>query len=265
MALAAAYAPPFRASIWPVALKRTATARSVNPAAAPADKPVIASSPVPFGVASNWAVNNPVCAVKGLFCQVSELVPHPGCGACTVTVALPLCPSLVAVMVAEPAATPLTTPLLLTPATEVLLLAQVTVRPDSALPFTSLGVAVSCTLPPTSTDAVAGLTLTDATGTFATVMLAVPLFPSLVAVMVAVPATFPVTSPLELTVATDVLLLAQVTLRPLSGLPFESFGVAVSCTVPPTWTDAAAGATLTDATGVGHATVTLAPSDLPPG
>src|SRR2546430_2616762 len=40
-----------------------------------------------------------------------------------------------------------------------------------------------------------------------------------------------VTSPLELTVATDVLELAHVTTRPDNGLPFTSLGVAVSCAV----------------------------------
>jgi hypothetical protein len=59
----------------------------------------------------------------------------------------------------------------------------------------------------------------------------VPLWPSLVAVIVAVPASFAVTSPLELTVATLVFELAQVTARPLNTLPAASFSVAVSCTV----------------------------------
>src|ERR1041385_1059142 len=259
MALAAAYAPPFRASIWPVALKRTITARSEYPAAGPAASPVTPSSPVPFGVASNCAVNDPVCAVKALFCQVSELALHPGGSPCTVTVALPLCPSLVAVIVAEPAATPLTTPLPLTPATEVLLLAHVTVRPANGFPLASFGVAVSCIVPPTSTDAVAGLTLTDATGTLLTVMLAVPLCPSLVAVMVAEPGATPVTTPLPLTPATEVLLLAQVTVRPIKAFPLMSMGVAVSCTVPFTSTDAVAGLSLTDATGT-SVTVSVSPA-----
>src|SRR3989454_874371 len=265
MTLAAAYAPPLRASIWPAALKRTMTARSANPAAAPTDSPVTPSNPVPFGVASNCAVKDPVWAVNALFCHVSELALHPGGSPCTVTVALPLCPSLVAVIVAAPAAAPVTTPLELTVATEVLLLDQDTARPDSGAPFASLGVATSCTAPFTCNDAVAGLTLTDATATFATVTLAVPLCPSLVAVIVAEPAAAPVTKPLPVTVATDVLLLAHVTVRPDNGAPFASFGVAVSCTVPLTWTEAAAGATLTEATGVGHVTVRIAVSDLPPG
>jgi hypothetical protein len=153
------------------------------------------------------------------------------------------------VIVAVPTAPPVTSPLPLTLATPVLLLAHVTVRPVSAFPFASFGVAASCTVDPTVTEADAGATVTDATGTCTTVIADVPLCPSLVAVIVAVPATFPVTSPLALTVATDVLLLAQVTLRPLSGLPFPSFGVAVSWTVLPSFTDADAGATVTDATG----------------
>ena len=59
----------------------------------------------------------------------------------------------------------------------------------------------------------------------------VPLFPSLVAVIVAEPGVTPETSPELLTVATDVLLLDQVTDRPDSAAPFASFGVAMSCTV----------------------------------
>ena len=50
--------------------------------------------------------------------------------------------------------------------------------------------------------------------------------------------------------------------RPVSPLPAESRGVAVSCTVPATTTLAAAGVTLTAATGTGS-TVTVAVSDRP--
>src|SRR5205809_312061 len=176
----------------------------------------------------------------------------------TVTVAGPLCPSQVAVIVAAPAATAVTSPLALTVATAVLPLDQVTVRPGSELPFASCGVAVSCTVCPTCTDAVAGFTVTDATGTVLTVIVALPLCPSLVAVIVAEPAAPPVTSPLALTVATAVLLLAQVTARPDSGLPFAPFGVAANCTVWPTCTDVVAGLTVTDATGT-VLTVMVAP------
>src|SRR6266487_6664716 len=60
----------------------------------------------------------------------------------TVMAAVPLCPSLVAVIVAGPAARAVTRPLLLTVATEVLELVQVTVRPVRRLPPASRSVAV---------------------------------------------------------------------------------------------------------------------------
>src|SRR2546425_185876 len=58
-----------------------------------------------------------------------------------------------------------------------------------------------------------------------TVTAAVPVFPSLVAVMVTVPVATPVTRPPVDTVAIAGTLDAQVTIRPLSGLPFASWGV----------------------------------------
>src|SRR2546429_3697909 len=115
----------------------------------------------------------------------------PNCdvpGGVTVTAAVPLWPSLVAVIVTgPPAATPLTSPLPFTLAIALLLDCQVTTRPVNGLPFASLGVAVSCTVLPTATPAVAGVTVTDATGTGVTVMAAVPFWPSLVAVIVTGP------------------------------------------------------------------------------
>src|SRR5207244_3238244 len=124
---------------------------------------------------------------------------------------VPLFPSLVAVIVADPGVTPETRPLLLTVATVVLELDHVTVRPESGFPPASLGVPVSCTVWPACTDAEGGVTSTVATGTFVTVTDEVPLFPSLVAVIVAVPGVIPDTSPLLLTVATVVLELVDVT------------------------------------------------------
>src|SRR5436309_2540846 len=167
----------------------------------------------------------------------------------TVTAAVPRCPSLVAVIVAALAATPVTSPVEDTVATAGVPDAQVTDRPESTLPAASFRVVVSCTVAPTSTTAVAGLTVTDATGTIATVTLAVPLFPSLVAVIVAAPAATPVTRPAADTVAIAVFELVQPTPRPLSTLPAASFGVALSCVVAPTKTFAVAGLTVTEATG----------------
>ena len=82
-----------------------------------------------------------------------------------------------------------------------------------------------------------------------TVMAAVPLTPSLVALTSADPAPTPVTSPFTLTVAAAGLLLFQVIVRPSMTLPCASRSVAESCTVPCTTRDAADGVTTTEATG----------------
>src|SRR5258708_18985381 len=146
-----------------------------------------------------------------------------------VTAALPLCPSLAAVIVAAPAVTPVTKPLPFTAATAGALLAHVTTRPERALPLASLGVAVSCTVWPTPTLAVAGDTATEATGagTAATDTSAAPLWPSLVALIMAPPTATPVTTPLLSTVATAGALLAHVTTRPLRALPLASLSVEI--------------------------------------
>src|SRR2546421_1196196 len=190
----------------------------------------------------------------------------PNCdvpGARTVIADVPLGPSLVAVIVADPGGPAVTSPLPLPVAAAVLLVCQVTVRPASELPFASLGVAVSCTVLPVVTVADAGVTVTEATGRCTTVMAEVPLCPSLVAVIVADPATTPVTNPLALTVAAELLLLDQVSDRPVRVLPFASLRVAVSCCVWPSFRVADAGATVTVATGAGGmvtADETLRPS-----
>ena len=125
-------------------------------------------------------------------------------------------------------------------------------RPVSGCPAASLGVAVSCIVLPAETVAVAGATSTEATGAGAavTVTCEVPLFPSLVAVTVALPTATPVTSPVADTVATWALSVVQVTVRPLSGSPPASWSAAESCTVAPTATLAGSGETATDATGI---------------
>src|SRR6266702_512856 len=172
----------------------------------------------------------------------------------------PLCPSLVAVIVAEPAVTPFTEPLVVTVATDALEVAHVTTRPASTFPAESLVVALSWTVWPVFRPADGGATVTVATGTVETVIVALPLLPSLVAVIVAVPTAEPVTTPLPLTVATAPLLLDQVTVLPVSTAPVESRVVAVSCTVCVSSTLADAGLTLTEATG-GRVTATVAVSD----
>jgi len=79
-------------------------------------------------------------------------------------VADPLCPSLVAVIVAAPAISPVASPVPDTVATGSALELQVTTRPLSKFPLASFRVAVNCWVPPTVTLTLAGLTATDATG-----------------------------------------------------------------------------------------------------
>ena len=75
-------------------------------------------------------------------------------------------------------------------------------------------------------------TLTDATGTFVTVIPAEPVCPSLVAMMLAVPAATAVTRPVfASTVATAVFELLQLIWRPVNTLLFASRVVAVACVV----------------------------------
>src|SRR5690242_16346054 len=131
----------------------------------------------------------------------------------TVTADVPLLVSEVAVIVAEPAACPLTRPFPSTVATLVLLLPQVTTRPVRMLLLASFRVAVSCTVAPTATVAGFGFTVTVETGgggAAVTVRDDVPLLVSLVGVIVAVPAAFPLARPVPSTVATPVWLLDQV-------------------------------------------------------
>ncbi len=74
-------------------------------------------------------------------------------------------------------------------------------------------VALNCCVPPIRIDAVVGLTVTPVTKIGLTVIkLVAVLDPSaVVTVIVAVPTEIPVTNPVALTVAIDVLLLPQVT------------------------------------------------------
>src|SRR5437879_13185569 len=85
-------------------------------------------------------------------------------------------------------------------------------------------------------------------GTAVTVTSAVPLTPSLVAVIVADPGVAPVTRPAPSTVATAAWFVVQVTGRPLSGCPLRSRGVAASCADCPTSMWMVAGLTVTEAT-----------------
>ena len=146
-------------------------------------------------------------------------------------VAVPVLPSLVAVIVAVPDAFAVTTPLCDTLAIAVLLVDQAIARPVRTLFAASRVVAVSVPVPPTCSGNVVGETVTVATGTGVTVIVAVPVFPSLVAVIVAEPGATAVTVPLGSTVATPVFPELHVTTRPVSTLFDASRVVATSVPV----------------------------------
>ena len=179
--------------------------------------------------------------------------------ATTVTDDDPDFPSLVAVIVAPPGDTPVTTPVVDTVATAVLLELHVTTRFVTTVPFKSLTVTESGVVFPVRTLAVAGETVTVPTGTGTMVTDAVPDFPSLIAVIVAVPRVTPVTTPVVDTVATAVLLDAHVTTRPLKTVPLASVSVAASVPVWPMMIELVAGETATLATGAGVTVIVEVP------
>jgi len=153
---------------------------------------------------------------------------------------------VVTVMMALPAAIPVTRPVLLTVATNVLFELQLTVL---LVAFEGKTVAVSCCVPFTGMDTSVGLTLTPVTKVGRTVMALVAVLPPscVVTVMMALPAEIPVTRPVLLTVATDVLFELQLTVLLVA---FEGKIVAVSCCVPFTEMLARVGLTLTPVTGI---------------
>jgi hypothetical protein len=169
----------------------------------------------------------------------------------------------VAVIVTEPTATPVTSPDALTVATPCADDPHVTVAATAA-PFWSLGLAMSCSVVPATSDVDAALTETDvSTGCAVTVICVEPCTDSVpevaVAVIVVEPATSASTSPEELTVATVGADDAHVTVAE-NALPLWSRGVAVSCSVWPATTDCAGDVTPTEvSTGVGGVTAVVPP------
>jgi hypothetical protein len=117
----------------------------------------------------------------------------------------------------------------------------------NGLPAASLGVAVSCSVDPTSTFADDGLTLTAATTAEpgVTVMRELSLRPLLVATMYALPAAMPVTSPVDATFAIIVSRLSQLMGALAMTFPVASLATAASCPVAPAWIVSAAGVTST--------------------
>jgi hypothetical protein len=119
-------------------------------------------------------------------------------------------------------------------ATAVLLELQLIDRPVSTLLLASRVVAVAWVVWPGLRELFASDTLTEATGTggaVVTVNVALPFCPSLVALICADPTATAVTTPEELTVATELSLELQLTLRPVRTLLLASRVVAVAWVV----------------------------------
>ena len=130
---------------------------------------------------------------------------------------VPIAVPEVAWIVAEPAPTALTTPLAETVATEVLVLVQAMGAFGMTFPAASRAVAPNVTVWPIVSVRDDGETVTDAAGVGLTTTVAEPVTPLTVAVMTAVPADTPVTTPVPDTVATLGEPVVQVTARPVMG------------------------------------------------
>jgi hypothetical protein len=171
----------------------------------------------------------------------------------------PLFPSLVAVIVAVPAPTPVIRPAEDTDAIALLLDPHVTTRPVTTVPFRSFRVIDGVAVCATKSGRLGGESVTLPTGTAVTVTVDDPLFPSAVAVIVAVPGATPVTTPEDDTVAVAALLVVHATGRSVTTVPFASFTVAVNDVVWPCTTLGVGGATVTVPTGTGVTFTTIVP------
>jgi hypothetical protein len=149
----------------------------------------------------------------------------------TVIVLVPLFVSLVAVMIAVPGATAVTTPAADTVATGLLFELHETGRSVTTLPTLSFTVGVRAKVCVTSIALVGGASVTLATGIFVTVTNEVPLLPSLVAVIVAAPILSAVITPDDETLTVVASLEPHVTTRPVNTPPIESLVTADSCAV----------------------------------
>jgi hypothetical protein len=165
-----------------------------------------------------------------------------------VSVALPVFPSLMAMICTEPGATAVTTPAADTVASAGLPDVHATLRPVKMLPSAARVVPVACVVCPTVIVVEASETVTSDTGTGTTVIEAVPVWPSLVAVIVALPSAAAVTKPLVDTVAIDGASDDQETVRPLKTLLLASLVSNPSWNVDPITTFADGGLMITAAT-----------------
>lgn len=144
--------------------------------------------------------------------------------AVTVTFARPLTPSREAMMVVEPAATPVATPEEFTEAIAELVTVQLAVVVTFAVELSSyVAVAVNCWVAPTTKLALVGETVMDVNvlAAIGTVTVACALTPLNVAVTVVEPAATPVNIPAEFTIASVAFAVLQVAV-------FVTFAVELS-------------------------------------
>ena len=140
---------------------------------------------------------------------------------------------------------------------------QLTVRPasDRVCPDPFLAITPSWSGWPGDRVAVEGDTVTENTGSGATVTVAVPVAPSLVAVMVADPAVTPVTTPDAETLATCGSLLAYEMVLPVRTCPLSSVTIELSCSVCPAKIVTCPGDTMTALAGRAVTFTVVARSD----
>ena len=195
-----------------------------------------------------------------------------GGGSVTLNVAVPDTPSTVALIVVEPALTPVAVVAVpddgLTVATEVLLLDQAKVLPIITVPSDSRALAVNRCVSPSSIEVDVGDTVTRFTtgGGSVTVSIAVPDMLSAVAVIITSPAPTPVAKPFSSTMATMSSELDQVNSTSSTDSPSAVAAMASNCCVSPSSIVVSAGLTATVATtGGGSVTVSVAvPETLSP-
>jgi len=124
-------------------------------------------------------------------------------------------------------------------------------RPTSVPPMLSRAEADNCSVCPTLIMVEGALTTTLATGTGTTVMVTVPLWPSLVALIVVEPDATPTSSPASEMVPTEAFEDRQVTTRPVNVAPLAAIVAATSCRVSPTRSVASPPLIVTAATDTG--------------
>ena len=183
-------------------------------------------------------------APPGTIGLASVIAMEDGVPEVTVMVVLPETAMKVAVMVTEPAAMAMASPLLLITTTVVLDELQVAcVLISWVVPSEKVAVAVNCWVVPTGRLGLAGvIAMEDWLAEF-TVMVVLPETAMKVAVMVAVPVAIAVARPLLLTVATNGLAELHVTCLVISWVvPSAKVPVAVNCWVASLSTLGSAGA-----------------------